>query len=261
MRQRLAWWALSGGLLFLLAGCAQRGGARRVEVAPPPPASTAPPAAASEAGIIFIANGAGGSTVLSDHLIDLVRETKLPLRTEVVTWTLGQGAIADHEGVARHAEAGEALASRVAAYRAAHPEKRVTLIGHSSGTHVVLLAAEALPENSIDRVILLAPSVAASYDLAPALRASRGGIDSFCSVIDGVLELADTFLDTADGKAGPAAGRGGFVAPPPGSPVAPLYRRLRQHRYQPGYQVHGNFGGHYGWTRTGFLRHVVLPML
>lgn len=246
-------WLLSG--LVLVAGCAQPGVARLG------PSAAAPPPAKTETGVVFIVNGAGGSTMLSDNLIPLVREAGLPLGTEVITWTLGQGVFADHSSVTRHAQAARSLVDRIAAYRASHPHNSVTLVGHSSGSHIVLLAAASLPENSLDRIILLAPSVAASYDLAPALRATRCGIDSFSSAGDGVLGAVDAFMNTADGQAGPAAGRTGFAPPVNGSPAAPLYGRLRQHRYRASYQLHGNFGGHYGWARSAFLREVIVPIL
>jgi hypothetical protein len=36
-----------------------------------------------------------------------------------------------------------------------------------------------LPADGVNRLVLLAPSVYVAYDLRPALRAARGGIDVF----------------------------------------------------------------------------------
>ena len=67
------------------------------------------------------------------------------------------------------------------AYRQAYPGRKVYLVGHSAGCAVVLAAAERLPTDSVDRLILLAPSVCVTYDLRPALRTVRCGIDVFYS--------------------------------------------------------------------------------
>ena len=76
--------------------------------------------------------------------------------------------------------------------------RRVTAIAESSGSHVVLAAAECLPPGSVERIVLLAPSVASGYDLRRAIRATNSGIDVYYSPVDQVLDLAVNSVGTAD---------------------------------------------------------------
>ena len=95
-------------------------------------------------------------------------------------------------------EEGQRLACRVTALRQASPAAEVYLVGHSAGCAVVLAAAESLPPGGVNRIILLAPSASLDYDLRPALRCARGGIDVFYSDRDvaylglGVSAFAET---------------------------------------------------------------------
>jgi hypothetical protein len=114
----------------------------------------------------------------------------------------------------------------------------------------------------VDRIVLLAPSVCASYDLRPALRGARCGIDVFHSGRDRlILGLGMRVVGTADRGCRTAAGQYGFT-PVVASPAdAALYARLHQHPWDPVVQWSGNDGGHYGSNQAGFLRAYVLPLL
>jgi len=150
---------------------------------------------------------------------------------------------------------------RVAACRQACPGK-VYLVGHSAGCAVILAAAEQLPPDSVDRIILLAPSVSMGYDLRSALRSAREGLDVFYSSRDyGYLGFCIAITGTADRKWCPAAGRVGFCPPCPNSADAALYTKLRQHAWDPAVEWTGNHGGHYGSHHPQFIRAYVLPLL
>src|SRR5262249_17972209 len=136
------------------------------------------------------------------------------------------------------------------------------LIGHSAGCAVVLAAAEQLPPDTIDRIVLLAASVCANYDLRPALRASTGGIDAFHSDQDRwVLGLGVRVFGTTEAGCNVAAGKDGFppVITPPAD--ATLYGRLRQHPWNPVTQWSGHDGSHHGHHEVDFLKAYVLPLL
>src|SRR5262249_53974398 len=143
----------------------------------------------------------------------VVAETATPLEVETLVWSHGLGRyVLDHVDHANHVAQGHLLAARVLAYRQACPGRRVYLVGHSAGCAGVLAAAEALPPESVDRIVLLAPSVCVSYDLRPALRAARGGIDAFESADDTVvLGLGMRVVGTAEGECRAAAGQCGFT--------------------------------------------------
>jgi pimeloyl-ACP methyl ester carboxylesterase len=247
---------LPGCLLPLLVGCCTAG--PRTEVCQPP-ARPAP----APVGVAFVANGSGDFRTVSASLSQVVAETAAPLQVETFVWSHGYGRyVTDHLDHTNHLCCGRRLAEQVAAYRQAYPERRVYLIGHSAGCAVVLAAAEALPPDAVDRIVLLAPSVCVSYDLRPALRSARGGIDVFYSGEDTVLlGLGVGLVGTAEHACRTAAGQCGFRPVVSCAADAALYGKLRQHPWDPAVRWSGNDGGHYGSNRPGFLRAYVLPLL
>src|SRR2546430_801677 len=82
---------------------------------------------------------------------------------------------------------------------------------YSGCAAVVLEGAGAVPADSLEGIVLLAPSVSARYDLKPPLRSARQGIDVFYSRHDWfVLGLGTVLSGTTDRRLAPAAGRVGF---------------------------------------------------
>jgi pimeloyl-ACP methyl ester carboxylesterase len=214
-------------------------------------------------GIVFVANGAGDSRSVTDNLGQVLAETGTPLQIETVPWSRGyRRNIADQVDHANHLAHGRRLAALAACYRQTYPDRHIYFIGHSAGAAVLLAAAEMLPPDSIDRIILLAPSVGQAYDLRPALRTARYGIDSFNSTQDRlVLGWGMRIVGTTERESNTAAGQYGFtpviVFPGDGE----LYGKLRQHTWDPVVQWSGHDGGHSGSNQTGFLRAYVLPLL
>jgi pimeloyl-ACP methyl ester carboxylesterase len=243
-------------LLPLLAGCAAAG--YRADAARP-----AVPPAQPPRGVVFVANGSGDFRTVSANLGRVVADTGTPLEIETVTWSHGTGRyIIDHTDHENHLEQGERLAAQVAAYRKAYPGRKVYLIGHSAGCAVVLAAAERLPPDSVDRIILLAPSVCTAYDLRPSLRTARCGIDVFTSREDWlVLGLGMKIVGTAERQCRTAAGEYGFEPRIDCPADAALYEKLRQHAWDPVVAWTGHGGGHYGSNEPGYLRAYVLPLL
>lgn len=246
---------LLGLLLSLVAGCTTQ---QRRSYYIAAPAWTVPPA-----GVVYVANGAGDSREVSRNLSRVVIEASAPLQIETQLWSHGAGRfVADQVDHDNHLVEGRELATQVIAYRHANPCRRICLLGQSAGCAVILSAAEVLPPGYIDRIVLLAPSVCTAYDLRPALRVAREGIDAFYSEEDRwVLGLGVRIVGTAEGGCRTAAGRVGF------SPIisthtdALLYSRLRQHPWNPVVRWSGNDGGHFGNHEPEYLRAYVLPLL
>jgi pimeloyl-ACP methyl ester carboxylesterase len=213
--------------------------------------------------VVFVANGSGDYRSVSANLSQVVTETATPLQLQTVPWSHGPGRfLADHLDHCNHRIQGRNLATKVVAYRRSYPGRRVYLVGHSSGCAVILAAAEGLPAESIDRVILLAPSVCVSYDLRPALRSARASIDVFYSSEDiAILGLGMYVVGTAEGGCRLAAGRRGFNPVIACDADAVLYKKLRQHPWSPAVAWSGHDGGHYGSNQPDFLRAYVLPLL
>jgi pimeloyl-ACP methyl ester carboxylesterase len=206
--------------------------------------------------VVLIADGAGDSTALSDRLSDVIGERALGITLRRVPWSRFGTVELDYRDNAAQLAAADQLAQYVQVLRQARPDCRIVFIGHSAGTRVILAAAEKLPPGGVERIILLSSSVAWSYDLSAALRASTGGIDSFYSPYDATL--AGTLqAGTSEGVTTYAAGQIGFRCPP-GSPWAGLYYGLRQYRWDE--SLRGQ-GGHFVWTLPYNLRAYVLPLI
>jgi pimeloyl-ACP methyl ester carboxylesterase len=214
-------------------------------------------------GIIFAADGAGGFEATSVALRQAVQETGLPLQVDAVDWSHGYGRFLSDQMDWGHAKAeGQRLAARVAAFRQACPAGDVYLVGHSAGCAVVLTAAEALPLGTVNRIVLLAPSVSADYDLRPALRCARYGVDVFLSSRDVFyLGIGVAITGTADRRwTCPAAGRTGFHPIIEAAEDTTLYCKLREHCWNPCVEWTGNHGGHYDGYKPAYLRAYVLPL-
>jgi pimeloyl-ACP methyl ester carboxylesterase len=214
-------------------------------------------------GVVFVANGSGDFQTVSNNLEQVFEESSTPLEINTFTWSHGYGRYAwDHIDHCNHLAQGRCLASEIAAYRQANPGRRIFLIGHSAGCAVVLEAVNLLPSGTIDRIVLLAPSVSDAYDLRPALLASRLGIDVFHSGRDNfILGACMLIVGTADGASRTAAGRCGFTPIITSPADAALYTKLRQHPWDETVEWTGHSGGHYGSNNAEFLRAYVLPLL
>jgi len=217
----------------------------------------------SNRGIVYVADGAGDFRTTSAALKRVLAEDGVPLEVRTVLWSHGYWRVAADQLDEEHTRVeGLRLAEQIAAERRANPDQEIYLLGHCAGCGVVLSAAEALPPQSVDGIILLAASMPTNYDLRPALRCSRGGIDNFYSSQDRwCLGLWLRLGIVAGARYTPAAGRFGF-RPVIESPAdAAVYAHLRQHSWQPDWEWAGNSGGHYGCYQPEFLRLFIVPLL
>jgi hypothetical protein len=210
--------------------------------------------------VIFVANDAGDTTALTDNLCEVLSGTKWPMKVDTTRWSAFGGPFRDYNYVSQHRAFGLRMACRIQAAQRVCPGAKTYLMGHGAGAAVVLAAAESLPPGSVDRIVLLAPAVSTTYDLRPALRTSREGIDVYYSLQDGHLIDARDIIGNADCvRDVPAAGVVGFRCPCPAEPDSGLYCLVRQFPFNPlTYECTGNQGSHCGPIHYGFLRLVVL---
>jgi pimeloyl-ACP methyl ester carboxylesterase len=243
---------LSTFLLLWLSGCATTGSC-----------AGGPALPASAHGIVFAADGAGDFRACSRSLRKAVEAEHLPFAVEAVPWSHGYGRVlSDQMGHGHARVAGQQLAERISELRYQNPHAEIFLVGHSAGSAVVLSAAELLPPDTVSKIILLAPSVSAAYDLRPALRCARGGMDVFYSKWDWwYLGFAVTLVGDADGTwLQPAAGRVGFRPRSELDQDDSFYAKLRQYPWDAKQAWTGNLGGHYGAYQQDFLKAYVLPL-
>lgn len=221
-------------------------------------------AAEGVCAIVYVVDGAGGFEAASRSFRQTVAEANAPLDVRPFHWTHGYCRIISDQMHARHVQReGKRLAEVVWNTRQESPAQPIYLVGHSAGCGVVLTAAENLPPNSVEGIVLLAPAVSTKRDLRPALRCAYRGIDTFPSSHDWALLGLGTWLTGTTDRhwLTAAAGRVGFRPSCAGDEDDALYAKLRQYPWDPGLMWTGHKGGHYGAYQPGFLRAFVLPLL
>jgi pimeloyl-ACP methyl ester carboxylesterase len=214
-------------------------------------------------GVVICIPGAGGFPAICDRVREAVEEQGAPVAVEVFEWGHGHGHILiDHIDACHTCEQGRLLAERVCALKRECPQRPVYVICHSAGCAVALAAAQSLPPGSLERLVLLAPAVSATYDIRPALTAVSRTLEVFYSQRDwAALGIGIVLAGTADRQWAAAAGRIGFRPALWCPQDEALYAKLRQHPWHPCLAWAGNSGGHYGSYQPAFLRAYVLPLL
>jgi pimeloyl-ACP methyl ester carboxylesterase len=218
---------------------------------------------ASPRNVCFVADGAGNYQMASKSLRTTVSQASVPMEVETFNWSHGYKKIITDQVDSQHARLkGKQLAETVLAFKYDNPQAKVQLVGHSAGSLVVLSAAEMLPPDTIDHIILLSPSVSAQYDIRPALRCTRCTVEVHFSQKDWVfLGIWTGLLGCADRRHCVASGRVGFRTQLDSPADAHLRPKLVQHAWNPSFISLGNYGGHYGGYQPEYLRERVLPVL
>lgn len=219
---------------------------------------------AAKPGVVFVVEGVGGFT-LFNHAV----RWALPLagvRHEVrdFVWTHGTGKILkDLQDTPHLLRKADELAGAILRVKAQNPDRPVYVVAKSGGTGLTLAAVEKLPSQTLERIILLSAAVSPSYDLRPALRATRKEIISFYSPFDQVvLGWGTSLFGTVDRVRGPSAGLKGFVTPPGLSAAdKAMYERVIQVQWHPTMLLEGNPGVHSGTSMPVFVARQVAPWL
>lgn len=186
---------------------------------------------------------------------------------EVFAWqSMVGGTLRDLTDRSRNESQGRRLARRMRRYMDRHPDRPVNLIALSAGTGVATWALEALPERyHVARVVFLGSSMSRGYDLSTALQRIHGRLYNFYSTHDPVLRYMLPVSGSVDREpwAQAAAGLYGFVLPRRAdAPARELYkRRLRNRPYLTSYAQYGYFGIHADSIASGFVQHVIAPLL
>lgn len=218
----------------------------------------------SRRSLVIVLDGAGGFEAASQAMQKTAAECKLPLEVHGFHWTHGYLRVfSDQMHVSHTRQQGRILAELLLACRHQAPDRPIYLVGHSAGCGVALVAAETLPPNTLERIVLLAPAVSAKHDLRAALRSSCQGIDVFISGHDWCcLGLGIMLAGTTDRyRLSGAAGRVGFRPVLSCPEDETLYAKLRQYPWNPSLMWTGHKGGHYGGYQPGFLCAFVFPLL
>ncbi|MGE3807976.1 MAG: hypothetical protein AB7K24_25220 [Gemmataceae bacterium] len=249
---RLAQWVLFIGLLPAL-GCAS--------VQSNEPLLRA--SAATSGDILYAVNGAGDFGGMSGALGEAFDAEHGPVKMVVYHWSHGYRRILADQCCFSHAvEQGEELARILVERRKLYPKDRIFLFAHCAGAPVALAAAERVPAGTIDRMVMLAPSVSSQYDLRGALRGCTDGIDVFCSEHDNYLRYGLFVLGAGDRRHFCSiSGRHGFKPVIKSPDDEKLYSKLHHHRWSESVAWTGHEGGHYGAYATPYMRTYILTLL
>jgi len=216
--------------------------------------------------LTIVADGVGGLDVCGTGLRYVMGAEGLSQAIEVFPWGHGFGRwLADLTDVVNRDAKAQSIAEMVKNYRTAHPEGPVFLVGKSGGAGVVVKALELLDENTVERVVLLAPALSPTYDLRQALRAVRREMVVFWSPFDVfILGVGTILFGTIDRVRTAGAGLVGFAVPAladSSRAASEIYTKVRQIRWRPAMITTGYLGGHFGPDSPLFLKKYVLPLL
>jgi hypothetical protein len=214
--------------------------------------------------LVWVVDGAGDLKGCSSALAYANAVAGNPLELAVFPWSHGYRRLLKDQIDGAHARRqGARLAEVIGEQRQRQPERRMVLVAHSAGCAVALGAGDVLPPDSLDRIILLAPSVSTGYNLRPTLLAAREGVDVFCSKRDWVaLGFVVRVVGTTDNFwSGAAAGRWGFRQAQQAAQDPLIARRLRQHFWSPELAWTGHHGGHHGMHAPGFIHTFLMPLI
>jgi hypothetical protein len=219
-----------------------------------------------QAGLVIVADGVGGLDLCGTGLRYVSAADRLPYAIELFPWGHGFGRwIADLIDVANRDTQATSIAMLVRRFKTTQPDDPVFLVAKSGGSGVVVQALEQLDDQTVERVVLLAPALSPGYDLSRALRAVRREAVVFWSPFDiFVLGLGTSLLGTIDRVFTRSAGLVGFRVPPQSqedATAASAYAKLRQVRWQPEMAASAHFGGHVGPDSPFFLKKYVVPLL
>jgi len=222
------------------------------------------PAAAAEKPLVWVVDGAGDLKGCSNALGATNATMADPVDLEVFAWSHGyRRLLLDQIGTGHAKAQGMKLAHEILERKLKEPGRRVVLVAHSAGCAVALAACDQLPIDSVDRDILLAPSVSTNYDIRPTLWSAREGVDVFCSKKDWVaLGFVVKVVGTTDNFwSGAAAGRLGFKTTGTSALADPEAARLRQHFWTPELAWTGHTGGHHGMHAPVFVQTYLMPLM
>jgi hypothetical protein len=215
-------------------------------------------------GIVYVVGGVGGIDILGLSAQWALPLAGLPHEVRDFVWTHGWGRwFQDLKDTPHLRSRAEILAAEVRKAKAEDPDRPIYLIGKSGGTGLVLAAAEQLPPNTLERIILLSSAVSPRYDLRGAFRATKGEIVSFYSPYDQlILGWGTSQFGTVDRIYGPSAGMVGFRMPEGLSQAdRALYSRLVEVPWTWRMVLQGYTGGHSGTSLPTFLASEVAPWL
>lgn len=158
---------------------------------------------------------------------------------------------------------GSKLARKLLAFRRDHHDTRIHMLAISGGAGISIFALEALRgRRLIETLVLACPAMSSTYNLAPALAATKRCYALTSHRDKVILGVGTRIFGTTDRRFEAAGGMVGFRIPTDLTPEeTQAYRRMHEIRWTPELEPLGHPGGHAGWINPTLLRRHLVPML
>src|SRR5262249_1403025 len=135
--------------------------------------SVVKPAPPAGRGVVLVVEGVGGFNIFSTAVRWALPAAGITHEGREVTSSHGVGQVPkDPEDTGHLRRKAAELAAEIRRLKAEQPDRPVFIVAKSGGTGLALAAAEQLPPETLERIILLSAAVSPAYDLRPALRAT-----------------------------------------------------------------------------------------
>src|SRR5262245_610573 len=116
-------------------------------------------APAEKSGVVFVAAGVGGLDMTPLTIKAALSTAGLSYEVREFVWTHGKGHFfRDLQDIRHLLEKARELADQILRVKEAHPDRPIYLLGRSGGAGLALAAAELLPAETLERIILLSPA-------------------------------------------------------------------------------------------------------
>lgn len=212
-------------------------------------------------GVLILVPGVNGDGPWYAQLKQGLRDGGVTARIDAFSWGAPGPLFAmnfNSKGIHEGAEKG--LAAKLKKLLDDPKNAPIIIIGHSAGAGVTVGALARLPAGkTVDRVVLLHPSLSPKFDLTPALARIRTSLTVFHSERDtGFLKWRTGSFGTYDGVKTTAAGNCGFDL---SSLSSELRAKVKQIPYEQRFEQLDNDGGHFSPTSRRFIEQVVAPLV
>lgn len=185
--------------------------------------------------------------------LSLLLEKEFPDRdVDVRPWGPPMLLFSNLSGYEENLRRARGLAEELTAYRLAHPDRTLDVLGYSGGGAMACFVVASLPERvRVDRLVLVAPAISRQYPLETAvLPKVRDFTVVFTSPYDPLVGAGTRVFGTMDRRNAASAGSLGF-------PIED--DKLVQVRWEPKMLTDGHFGGHLDYLSLAWQRKYLLP--
>lgn len=212
-----------------------------------------------ENGWVLVFTGIEGRSRFNESIADGLAKAGVNYAIQIVDWTPSPSAIYNLESQERNRRIAAQWAVQVENYRMTYPHRPVILVGQSGGGAIAAWVAEALDEDKVDGIVMLAATLSPGYRLDKALAGSERGIVNFYSERDVLmLGIGTTLFRTMDGEFRQSAGRVGFEVPRNSRPYQRLYQVPWTSEMA---KATGNYGLHLTSGSENFVAKYVAPLV